>query len=208
MSRLRDPLVRSVRGALAAAIVVALTAQFLHGRTFATFRPANFFSYFTVLSNISAAVVLGVLAARPDTEAHPTTGLLRGAVTLYMTVTGIVYALVLAPADVDLDTNLVWVDVIVHQVAPVVVLADFLVRRPARQPSWPAAAAWLAFPAVWLGYTVVRGPAADWYPYPFLDARTKDAAEIAVGCMVIGAVMVALAAGLRWWAGRTDARVA
>lgn len=207
MIRVSDRVARAVRGVLAVAIVVALVAQFLHGRTFPTFRAANFFSYFTVLSNISAAAVLGWLAARPAAEQRPVAGLVRGAVTLYMTVTGVVYALVLAPAEVDLDTNLVWVDIIVHQVGPLVVLADYLARPPARRPSVPQAATWLVFPAAWLAYTLGRGPSADWYPYPFLDARIKGALEIAIGCALIAAVMAAIAAGLRWWAGRSSARV-
>jgi hypothetical protein len=27
----------------------------------------------------------------------------------------------------------------------------------------------MAFPLVWLAYTLVRGPIVDWYPYPFLN---------------------------------------
>jgi hypothetical protein len=29
--------------------------------------------------------------------------------------------------------------------------------------------AWLAYPAAWLGYTLIRGASVDWYPYPFVD---------------------------------------
>ena len=56
---------RVVRGAMAVAMVVALASQFVDGNDFPTFDAVNFFSYFTVLSNIGAVVVLGALAARP-----------------------------------------------------------------------------------------------------------------------------------------------
>ena len=197
-----DAIARFVRAALAVAIVVALTDQFFFGADLPTFRTVNFFSYFTVLSNVSAAVVLGTLAVRPALESDHTMSIVRGAVTLYMTVTGLVYAVLLAPAAADVSTNLKWVDVVVHQIAPVVVLADFALRSPFRRPTWPHAATWLIFPAVWLVYTLVRGPRAHWYPYPFLDPDQSSTTEIVVSCIGIFAVMLALSAALRWWAGR------
>jgi hypothetical protein len=99
---------RIVRAATAAAIVVALVDQFFFGRDLPTFRAVNFFSYFTVLSNIFAAVLLAVLAARPDLIADRTVSVVRGAVTLYMAVTGIVYNVLLAPVAADVSTNLDW----------------------------------------------------------------------------------------------------
>jgi hypothetical protein len=99
---------RVVRAAMAAAIVAALVDQFFFGRDLPTFRAVNFFSYFTVLSNIFAAVLLFVLGAKPSLVEHHTVSIVRGAVTLYMAVTGIVYNVLLAPAAADVSTNLEW----------------------------------------------------------------------------------------------------
>jgi hypothetical protein len=197
-----ETIARSVRAALATAIVVALTDQFFFGADLPTFRTVNFFSYFTVLSNISAAAVLGALAVRPALARDHAMSVARGAVTLYMTVTGLVYAVLLAPAAADVSVNLKWVDVVVHQIAPVVVLADYALLPPSRRPTWLHTATWLGFPAVWLVYTLVRGPRADWYPYPFLDPAESSTAEIIVSCIGIFAVLLALAVAIRWWAGR------
>jgi hypothetical protein len=82
---------RIVRALTSAAIVVALGDQFFFGRDLPTFRAADFFSYFTVLSNISAAALLAALAVDPGQVAERRMTLVRGAVTLYMAVTGIVY---------------------------------------------------------------------------------------------------------------------
>lgn len=62
-------------------------------------------------------------------------------------------------------------------------------------------ATWLIFPAVWLGYTMIRGPLVDWYPYPFLDANEKSVGSIVITCFGIMIVFVVIAAILRWWAG-------
>jgi len=121
---------RILRAAMALAIVVALTDQFFFGRDLPTFRAVNFFSYFTLLSNIFAAVLLTALAIRPALVADRTVSILRGAVTLYMAVTGIVYNVLLAPAAADVSTNLEWVNIVVHVVGPIVVVLDYLVDPP------------------------------------------------------------------------------
>jgi hypothetical protein len=189
---------------MAIVIVTALMHQFLFGRDIPTFRAVNFFSYFTVLSNVLAAVLLGALAARPTLEVRRPVPLLRGAVTLYMAVTGIVYNVLLAPVAADVSTNLEWVNIVVHVVGPIVVVADYLLDPPAERPTVAEAASWLVFPAVWLVYTMIRGPVADWYPYPFLDPDLETAGSIAVTCVAILVGFVALAAVLRWRAGRAS----
>jgi hypothetical protein len=61
---------------------------------------ANYFSFFTIESNMLAAAMLlvgGLLDPRSDRWAS-----VRGAITLYMTITGIVYAGLLSGQDVGL----------------------------------------------------------------------------------------------------------
>jgi hypothetical protein len=193
---------RLVRGAMAAAIVAALVHQFFFGRDLPTFRAVNFFSYFTVLSNISAAVLLGLLALGPELTMRRGTSIARGAVTLYMAVTGIVYNVLLAPAAADVSTNLEWVNVVVHIVGPIVVVLDFIIDPPRHRPTLWETATWLIFPAVWLAYTMLRGPSADWYPYPFLDPDLETVGSIVVTCTAILAAFVALSLVLRLWSGR------
>jgi hypothetical protein len=195
-------LLRAVRSGTGVAVVVALVAQYANGSDRATFSAANFFSYFTVISNILVAVVLLSLAARPMLVDEPRFELLRGTVTLCISATGLVYAVLLAPAAADVDVTLKWVDFIVHTLAPIVGFADWIVDPPRRRPTLAAAATWLVIPLVWLVYTMIRGPIVDWYPYPFLDPDLESAASIIVTCIGITVVFCLFAAGLRWWAGR------
>jgi len=197
---------RLVRGAMSIAIVVALVSQFIRGEDAPTFDAVNFFSYFTVLSNIGAAVVLGALALRPALVGVEPFVILRGAITLYMTITGIVYNVLLAPTAADVSTNLEWVNVIVHIVGPIVVLADWFVDRSPLKPTLGQAATWLIFPTVYLVYSMVRGPMADWYPYPFLDPDTESVGSIVI--TIIGIVIAFILIGLLlwWWAGDRHAR--
>ena len=187
---------------MAAAIVVAIVAQYDHSLGGAAFSAANFFSYFTVVSNVLFAAVLVGLVARPSLRDVDSFGTLRGTAALGIIVTGLVYAVLLAPASADVDVTLRWVDLVLHTVAPLFGLVDWVVDPPRRRPAVAAAAGWLVLADAWLAYTMIRGPIVDWYPYPFLDPQEESVGSIVLTCVGIAVVLVALAAGLRGWAGR------
>jgi len=189
---------------MATAIVVAIVAQFIEARNNPIFTPTNFLSYFTILSNIGAVIVLGSLAVRPDFVDREPFVILRGAVTLYMAITGIVYNVLLAPAAADVSTQLAWVNSIVHVIGPVVVVVDWFVDRSPIRPTLGQAATWLIFPAVWLVYTMIRGPLADWYPYPFLNPDLHSVGEIVVTCVGILVAFVLVGLIVRWGSGQGD----
>ena len=108
---------------------------------------------------------------------------LRGAAVVYMAVTGVVYGLLLQGTDVD--TTIPWVNAIVHQVMPVVVVLDWLLDPPVDRLATRDALAWLTYPVAWIAYTMVRGPIAGWYPYPFLDPAPGGYAPVAATIAVI-----------------------
>lgn len=154
----------------------------------------NFFSYFTILSNILGTVVFlaagaAVLAGRAGSGVPD---LLRGAAALYLVITGVVYGIALA--HYDTPEVIPWVNVVVHRVTPAVFAADWLLDPPRRPPRFPRALVWLVFPVLYLIYTLARGAAIGWYPYPFLDPRGHGYARVAVGCVLVAAAFVAAAA--------------
>ena len=71
--------------------------------------------------------------------------LFRGAVTLYMTITGIVYNLLLTNVGVGLTAP--WVNDSLHRILPLVVLLDYLIAPPVPPPTYRQALAFLAFPS-------------------------------------------------------------
>ena len=66
----------------------------------------------------------------------------RGAVTLYMAITGIVYALLLSDVDVQLSSR--WVNATLHEILPLVLLADWILssRRGRGRPTGRRWAGW------------------------------------------------------------------
>lgn len=168
------------------AIVAQLTVQIR-----LRFSLVNFFSYFTNLSNILAAVVLltGAIALLTHREPAATTDTIRGAVVAAMAVVGIVFGALLR--DVDLGSLMPWVNVVLHYIMPVVMVADWLILPPRSRLSTRQLAYWLIFPAVYLVYTLVRGARVGFYPYPFLNpAKVNGYGVVALYCVAIAVAFV------------------
>ena len=67
-----------------------------------------------------------------------------------------------------------WVDVVLHKIFPVIVILDWILYPPGTELRYRDALRWLIYPLVLLGFTLVRGAADGWYPYPFLDPANAD----------------------------------
>ncbi len=169
--------------------VYAIAVQFLDLASRGTLNPVNFFSYFTIQSNLIAIVALTLAALATLTGGSRRYDLLRGGAVVYMTVTGVVYALLLSGTDVD--TALAWVNTVVHQLMPIVIVVDWLLDPPAAPIPLRRSLVWVAYPIVWIAYTMIRGPIAGWYPYPFLDPGPNGYGPVIVTTgVIVGAGIV------------------
>lgn len=198
---------RALRLALASLLLVALVSQLFIGLSRSDLTIVRFFSYFTVLSNTLAVVMLVMLAGSPGRDQSPGFALFRGAVTVYMSVTGLVYVALLAPNLADLAVPEPWIDWTLHVVGPLALALDWFFSPPAGSIRPSAPATWLAFPAIYLGYSLIRGPMVQWYPYPFLDpGEVSGYGGVALWCGVVLIVIVGLGFLYQWWSGRSSTR--
>ena len=83
--------------------------------------PANCFSFFTIQSNLFAAIVL-LWSAFGDVSDR-----VRGAAVLYLSITFVVYGVLLAGYQQEFQTTTPWVDTVLHRVMPLVVIFDWLI---------------------------------------------------------------------------------
>lgn len=197
---------RALRLALASLLLVALVSQLFIGLSRSELTVVRFFSYFTVLSNTMAVIMLTLLAARPGRDGTRWFALFRGAVTVYMTVTALVYAVLLAPGLADVAVPEPWIDWTIHVVGPVALGVDWFVFPPPSELGRFTLAIWLVFPAAYLGYSLVRGPIADWYPYPFLSPdEVGGYPGVALWSVVVLVVILGFGYLYRWWANRVVA---
>ncbi len=160
-----------------------------------TFHPLNFLSYFTIQSNLIGGAVLLIGAIRRDIHT-PTFDLVRGGAVVYLVTTGIVFSVLLSGTDVD--TAIPWVNSVLHEVMPIVIVIDWLLDPPSRQLTYRHAALWLAYPLAWVAYTLIKGPIAEWYPYPFLDPANGGYGTVALYCVGIAAVVFIISVAIMW----------
>ena len=174
--------------------LAAVATQFVDLSNRGVLDPLHFFSYFTIESNLLAAFVFLWLAARGGAPRSTTTELIRGGAVVYMTVTGVVFSVLLANTNVD--TAIPWVNDVVHELMPIVVVADWLIDPPAMRLSVGQGLWWLTYPAAWLAYTLIKGPITGKYPYPFVNPDNGGYGTVALYCLaiLIGMTVVCLAA--------------
>ncbi|MFC3999870.1 Pr6Pr family membrane protein [Nocardiopsis sediminis] len=138
--------------------------------------------YFTVQSNaiLVACFAAGAYASFRGRPGPPP--VVKGAATLYILITGLVFHLVLSGGPVPLPPAvpgepdaqvLPFIDtgLLMHTVTPLLAVLDFLLFDRHGRLRWRHAALWLAYPLVYVVFTTVRGivlPGSA-YPYFFVD---------------------------------------
>lgn len=178
--------------ALLAGAILALQYLLILRATRDTLGPVlgtvQFLSFFTILSNLGVLLV-SVSAARgaPVLFAHAAA---RGAVAVYIGITGLVYLAVLRHT---WDPQGAWwlADVGLHYVVPALYLAGWLAWPGHGALRWWHAVAWLAFPVAYLAWVLVRGAWLGEYPYPFVDVRALGWSRLAANVAVLLGVFLA-----------------
>ncbi|HEY6469776.1 MAG TPA: Pr6Pr family membrane protein [Candidatus Dormibacteraeota bacterium] len=188
----RASVVAVIRVVFAAVVLAAIATQLISLANQGTLNPVSYFSYFTIDSNLIAAGVLIAGAVRWNRPTTTAFDLIRGAAVVYMSITGIVFTLLLSNTDVD--TAIRWVNTVVHELMPLVLLADWLVTPPSSRLSLRQGLLWLSFPLVWIVYTIIRGAIVNRYPYPFLDPANGGYGSVAVYCIAILVAMIVVSA--------------
>jgi hypothetical protein len=181
----------------------------------------NFFSYFTIISNLSAAIVLVIAAVwglrtRRSTVPEPVwLATLLVCVSTYMIVTGVVYNLLLRSIPIAGISD-VWTNESLHLVIPLFLVADVLFAPRRRALPWRTPAIVAVLPILWALYTMIRanvvvGPVTGdpwWYPYPFLDPHLVPGGYLGVAGYIVGiAVVIVGTAAAVTWAGRRRGRI-
>jgi len=151
-------------------------------------------SFFTIQSNVLSGVVSAQLALNPNRDGE-CWRILRLMSLFGITITGIVYATVLAPVHEPKAGAETFVNTIVHYLVPILMVLGWLLFGPRPRITRNTVLFSLLFPVVWLVYTLIRGAIWKWYPYPFLDVPTHGYARVVVNS--IGVTLVfAVVAGL------------
>ncbi len=174
----------------------------------------DFLSFFTIESNLLTVVVLlaGAALALQGRETTPGWELFRGAVASYMLTTFIVFAALLSGLPDNLDLTEPWVNFVLHQFMPIVMVLDWAISPPRHQLTIRQALVWMIFPLAYCIYSLIRGPIADWYPYPFLNPDSAGgyggviAYSLGIAVLFMGIIWALVTVGNKareWWGTRS-----
>lgn len=160
-----------------------------------SFQFFNFFGFFTILSNIMAAALLIYLGSMKNESVK--VHYIRGAITLYMLMTGVIFAFLLANLQGVRLTAVPWDNIVLHYIMPIVVVADWIINPPKKRAPLTVAGLWLIFPIAYVTYSLIRGALVGWYPYPFLNPGLSSYTQVITTCLVITVFVVGAAAIIR-----------
>jgi len=149
-------------------------------------RLTDSFSYFTIWSNL---VVLGVMTAlylKPNRDSFKFRTLRLDSV-LMITVTGVVYHVLIAPYYPPISWNR-YSDIFLHTITPILTVLIWLLVGPRKWINLKIVFAALLIPIGWLGYTLIRGIVINRYPYDFLDVITLGYLPVLITVAVLIAV--------------------
>ena len=155
----------------------------------------NQLAYFTFVSGLLAAATSAVLAWRPQIRSAAFHAL-RLAAVVCVIITGGVFNLLLRGDDALRGVQF-FNDTVLHLIVPVLVPLVWVVIGPHGRIGGRAMLLSLLVPLAWLGATLARGPALDWYPYEILDVPRMGYAGVGVYLVSIIAAYVLI--GLLLW---------
>ena len=191
------PWIRRIRGSadliagltIIAAFVVELSDQVRRGE----FEPLFHFSYLTNQTNYSNIVVLlaGAYLAFSRTQDTVLYATIRANFVAYAVIVGTVYNALLREPD-----HFGFHNEVTHVAIPLYLAADWLIRNNRPRISWNTVWIGVSYPVVWVGVTLLRGAATDWYPYFFLNPNTLGWPGVIAYIIAISIIFAGLIAGM------------
>ncbi|WP_458376427.1 Pr6Pr family membrane protein [Pseudomonas pergaminensis] len=156
----------------------------------------NFFSFFTVLTNTLAVVVLSYALVERESAAKrfflaPS---ISSGVAASIVVVSLAYNLLLRHLWTPTGFQFI-ADELLHDVMPVLFLIYWWRCVPKGSLRLKHIGAWVIYPLVYFAYALLRGDLLGQYQYPFIDVSTLGYPQVFVnaGGILAGFVLIALA---------------
>jgi hypothetical protein len=142
-------------------------------------RSINFFSYFTILTNILAALALTLawLASQSALGEFLSRPTVRTVIAAYIIIVMTIVYFVLRHLTELQGWDFV-ADLLLHYVMPVLFVIDWLFLVPKQMLKMKDSFRWLAFPIIYLVWAFIHGTYSGFYPYPFLNGAELGNARV------------------------------
>ncbi len=132
-------------------------------------RNLRVYRYFTMQTNLLVIIwlILAIIWSSDPNKMEKLMGKLKGALTLYITVTFIIFAIILSPlyqpSGIDGIINLM-----VHYIIPIGFIIDWFITEN-NSYEWQFIPYWLIYPICYLVFVMIHGVTLDDFIYPFLN---------------------------------------
>jgi hypothetical protein len=131
-------------------------------------------------------VVLSVAVYTPHTgwSTFFSRAMVQSGTAVNIAIVGIVYSLLLRHIWDPQGWQKV-ADVLLHDLIPLLFVAYWVIFVPKNSLRWTHALWWLTYPAAYFAYTLLRGAASGWYPYPFLDPNALGYPRVSANAVML-----------------------
>jgi hypothetical protein len=159
----------------------------------------NFLSYFTIWTNLAAALALSCHAlklqsrfalaiSRPD---------VMTAIATCIALVGITYHSLLRRLWDPAGTQLL-ADNLLHSAVPALFLIFWWLFVAPTHAGWRVSLRWVIFPAIYLLFALLRGAVDGFYAYPFIDVSQLGYGSVFVNAIGVLMAFLAVALVLIW----------
>lgn len=144
----------------------------------------RYFSFFTVLTNMLAALCFSFLLLSPRSSfgiffSRPAT---LTAIAVYMFVVGMIYNLILRSLWSPQGLQRI-ADELLHVVNPVCFLVFWIIYVSKSGLQWKYPFLWMIYPVMYVAYILFRGSFSGFYPYPFSDVSKLGYPVVLLNCL-------------------------
>ncbi|KFI45063.1 hypothetical protein GA0061078_0874 [Bifidobacterium bohemicum] len=164
----------------------------------------DYWVFFTYQTNFVLGLVMAWAGIARLIDGKQPPAWLKGVLTLYILITGIVGAFILPPGDPAKAKYVFGVVTapVLHKVVPVLALLDFVLFDAHRRFKWHYVFSWLIYFPIYIAFVLIRaglwpnaGPADDGssYPYGFIDVSKIGWRQFGVNIVTYLAAFAVLA---------------
>jgi hypothetical protein len=132
------------------------------------------YRYYTMQTNLMVTIwwTLAIICHNKSDKLKKISGILKGALTLYITVTFLIFALLLSwlytPTGYAAFTNL-----ILHYITPIAFIIDWILTEKEVEYDWKYLLYFVSYPLGYLVFAVIHGTFTGDYLYYFFDINAN-----------------------------------
>lgn len=154
----------------------------------------RYFSYFTLNSNLLAALCVTFLLFKPAGKVSDffSSQAFQTAVAVYIFIVGLIYNTILRFLWSPQGLQMV-LDELQHLINPLLFIVYWALYSNKAQLPRNAYWYWLTFPLIYIFWVLIRGSFSGFYPYPFLDVTKLGFNSVLSNCIVITLLFIVTA---------------